>query len=282
MVSLRAGLRGPAALGGAALISACSPSAQRLDLIVRGGQVIDGTGQPPQRVDVGIAGDRIVRIGDLSSEQAGQVIDATGLMVAPGFIDVQGQSGTTLACRRQRRKSPATGHHHRDHRRGRVAGVLDAGQRRGRVVGAIRGEPSTGRDSTAISTSSASAARRSTSARSCRRRRCVERSSAWTIVRRLRTNSRAWKRWSIRPCVTAHSGCRARSSTCPERSRRPMNCWPSRRWRRNTRASTSRTFAARASICSMRSTRPLGLAATPGFRSSFFTSRWERRRIGAG
>jgi N-acyl-D-aspartate/D-glutamate deacylase len=74
----------------------CSTSTQRLDLIVRGGQILDGTGQPPQRADVGIAGDRIVRIGDLSSEQAGQVIDATGLIVAPGFIDVQGQSGTTL------------------------------------------------------------------------------------------------------------------------------------------------------------------------------------------
>ena len=71
-------------------------SRQRFDLIVRGGQVVDGSGQPPQRADVGVAGDRIVRIGDLASEQAGQVIDATGLMVAPGFIDVQGQSGTTL------------------------------------------------------------------------------------------------------------------------------------------------------------------------------------------
>jgi N-acyl-D-amino-acid deacylase len=78
------------------LFESCNTSTQRLDLIVRGGQVLDGTGQPPQRADVGILGDRIVRIGDLSSEQAGQVIDAAGLMVAPGFIDVQGQSGTTL------------------------------------------------------------------------------------------------------------------------------------------------------------------------------------------
>lgn len=74
----------------------CSPSRQRFDLIVRGGQVVDGTGVPPQRADVGVSGDRIAMVGDLSSATAGQVIDASGRMVAPGFIDVQGQSGTTL------------------------------------------------------------------------------------------------------------------------------------------------------------------------------------------
>ena len=72
------------------------PAGPRFDLIVRGGQVIDGTGQPAQRADVGVTGDRITVIGDLSSAQAGRVIDASGLAVAPGFIDVQGQSGTTL------------------------------------------------------------------------------------------------------------------------------------------------------------------------------------------
>jgi N-acyl-D-amino-acid deacylase len=80
----------------AALAAACTPSSQRFDLIVRGGQVVDGSAQPPQRADVGIVGDRITRVGDLSAEPAGRVIDATGMMVAPGFIDVQGQSGTTL------------------------------------------------------------------------------------------------------------------------------------------------------------------------------------------
>jgi N-acyl-D-amino-acid deacylase len=76
--------------------AACTAPGQRFDLIVRGGQVVDGTGQAPQRADVGVVGDRITRLGDLSAETAGRVIDATGLVVSPGFIDVQGQSGTTL------------------------------------------------------------------------------------------------------------------------------------------------------------------------------------------
>jgi N-acyl-D-amino-acid deacylase len=68
----------------------------RYDLIIRGGTVVPGNNGAPTREDVGINGDRIVAVGDLSAAPAGRVIDATGLMVAPGFIDVQGQSGTTL------------------------------------------------------------------------------------------------------------------------------------------------------------------------------------------
>ena len=55
-----------------------------------------GDGGPSRREDVGIRGDRIAAMGDLSAAQGGQVIDAAGLVVSPGFIDVQGQSGTTL------------------------------------------------------------------------------------------------------------------------------------------------------------------------------------------
>jgi N-acyl-D-amino-acid deacylase len=77
-------------------VASCTETSNRFDLIVRGGDVVDGTRQPPRRADVGVIGDRVAAIGDLSAVEAGQVIDATGLVVAPGFIDVQGQSGTTL------------------------------------------------------------------------------------------------------------------------------------------------------------------------------------------
>jgi len=79
-----------------AVVSGCDAPAPTFDLIVRGGRVFDGTGADATRSDVGIRGDRIVALGDLSRESAGREINATGLAVSPGFIDVQGQSGTTL------------------------------------------------------------------------------------------------------------------------------------------------------------------------------------------
>jgi N-acyl-D-aspartate/D-glutamate deacylase len=57
------------------------------DILIRGGDLIDGTGSAPRRADVGIQGDRIVAIGDLD-EGAVETIDATGKVVAPGFVDV--------------------------------------------------------------------------------------------------------------------------------------------------------------------------------------------------
>ena len=62
------------------------------DVILAGGRVVDGTGAPWFRADVGIRGDRIAAIGDLSKAQAQRRIDATKLVVSPGFIDMLGQS----------------------------------------------------------------------------------------------------------------------------------------------------------------------------------------------
>jgi N-acyl-D-aspartate/D-glutamate deacylase len=59
-----------------------------LDLIIRGGEVIDGTGAPRRAADVGIEGHRIRAIGDLSLAEAATTIDATGKLVTPGFVDV--------------------------------------------------------------------------------------------------------------------------------------------------------------------------------------------------
>ena len=57
------------------------------DLIVKGGTVVDGSGLPGARADLGIASGVIAAIGDLSGERAGEVLDAEGHVVAPGFID---------------------------------------------------------------------------------------------------------------------------------------------------------------------------------------------------
>lgn len=66
------------------------------DLIIRNGRVIDGTGRPGFNADVAIKGDRIVRVGNLGGASAKRVIDAQGQVVAPGFIDMLGQSETFL------------------------------------------------------------------------------------------------------------------------------------------------------------------------------------------
>jgi N-acyl-D-aspartate/D-glutamate deacylase len=69
------------------------------DLLVRGGTVVDGTGAPAQRADVGVLGDRILAVGDLSAvdvDGVGLVLDVDGRVVAPGFIDPHGHSDGSL------------------------------------------------------------------------------------------------------------------------------------------------------------------------------------------
>jgi N-acyl-D-amino-acid deacylase len=59
----------------------------RADVVLKGGQVIDGRGQPQFAADVALSGDTIVAIGDMADVLADRIIDVTGLVVAPGFID---------------------------------------------------------------------------------------------------------------------------------------------------------------------------------------------------
>jgi N-acyl-D-amino-acid deacylase len=65
-----------------------SPHPAPFDVILRGGSVLDGTGRPAYRADVGVAGARIAKVGDLSRDSAATVIDVSGLVVAPGFINL--------------------------------------------------------------------------------------------------------------------------------------------------------------------------------------------------
>ncbi|WP_419161695.1 N-acyl-D-amino-acid deacylase family protein [Candidatus Palauibacter sp.] len=71
-------------------------SAQEYDLIIRGGRLIDGTGNPWFAADIGIVGDRIVRIGNLGEATAGRVVDATGMYVTPGFIDLHSHADRAM------------------------------------------------------------------------------------------------------------------------------------------------------------------------------------------
>ena len=66
------------------------------DIIIRNGSVVDGSGRGAFTADIAIQGDRIVRIGDLQKATAGRVIDARGMVVSPGFIDMLGQSESYL------------------------------------------------------------------------------------------------------------------------------------------------------------------------------------------
>jgi N-acyl-D-aspartate/D-glutamate deacylase len=58
------------------------------DLVVKGGNLVDGTGTPPRRADVGIRDGRVAAIGELDAHDGGSVIDADGLVVAPGVVDI--------------------------------------------------------------------------------------------------------------------------------------------------------------------------------------------------
>lgn len=80
----------------ATALTASAVSAADYDLIVRGGTVYDGTGGAPRLADVGIRGDLIATVGDLSKATADRILDARGLAVAPGFINMLSWSVDSL------------------------------------------------------------------------------------------------------------------------------------------------------------------------------------------
>jgi N-acyl-D-amino-acid deacylase len=69
---------------------------QGFDVLVRNGRVLDGTGNPWYRSDIGIRGDRIVAVGSLAGATAATVVDARDRFVSPGFIDVHSHAGPGL------------------------------------------------------------------------------------------------------------------------------------------------------------------------------------------
>ncbi|HJP90677.1 MAG TPA: D-aminoacylase [Pyrinomonadaceae bacterium] len=73
-----------------------SPQTPQYDILIRNGRIVDGSGRAAYIADVAIKGDRIAKIGQLSQATAARTIDARGLVVAPGFIDMLGQSETYL------------------------------------------------------------------------------------------------------------------------------------------------------------------------------------------
>jgi dihydroorotase/N-acyl-D-amino-acid deacylase len=81
-------------------VAGCAPAgsgaAAPFDLVIENGHIIDGTGSPWYAADVGIRGGRIAAIGRLSGAAAARRVDAHGLVVAPGFIDMLGQSELTI------------------------------------------------------------------------------------------------------------------------------------------------------------------------------------------
>lgn len=74
----------------------CGQAAEEFDVVIKGGRIVDGSGAPWFVADIGIVDDKITRIGRIEEAEAKKVLSAEGLIVAPGFIDMMGQSASPL------------------------------------------------------------------------------------------------------------------------------------------------------------------------------------------
>ena len=72
-------------LAGISVAGVSLAGAQDFDVLIRGGRIVDGTGNPSYVADIGIRGGKIAAMGKLDGRGAARVIDAKGLIVAPGF-----------------------------------------------------------------------------------------------------------------------------------------------------------------------------------------------------
>ena len=70
--------------------------AMDFDTLIVGGTIVDGTGAPRRRADVGISAGRIAAVGSLVGSSAAETVDASGRIVSPGFIDIHSHSDVTL------------------------------------------------------------------------------------------------------------------------------------------------------------------------------------------
>ena len=78
------------------LAGSCGKAEPLYELIIRNGSIVDGTGAAAYESDIGVVGDRIVKIGDLESASAARVIEASGLVVTPGFIDLHSHADRNI------------------------------------------------------------------------------------------------------------------------------------------------------------------------------------------
>ena len=180
------------------------------DLVIRGGTVVDGTGVRPLTGDVAVTGGRIVDIGrDVGP--ARRVLDADGLLVTPGWVDIHSHYDGQALWDPLLETSAAARGHHRGH--GQLRRGLRAREARGPRCGrsnswkgwrtsrrpcSTKASTGVGRASPSTSTHSTRPRTRSTSRRSCRTRRCA--CSPWvsaastTPRSRPTTRSRPWRR----------------------------------------------------------------------------------------